>query len=129
MLGIVPPARQLPPEQDETGSGPLKSEFRIVGYRDGWFLIDKIEAPGAESPTPYPRALPQPYQGRGWVSSRMVGAGYAHSGLPEGNLFLSPHADAASSEIVDKNGKPPGAGRISSQDLRLFRMVGTRSDN
>jgi hypothetical protein len=58
--------------------------------------------------TPYPRALPQPYQGRGWVNSRMVGAAYAHSGLPEGNLFLSPHADAASSEIVDKNGNRLG---------------------
>ena len=104
VLGIVPPPRKLPPEQDETGSGPLKSEFRIIGYRDGWFLIDRIAAPGVTYGAPYPRALPQPYKGRGWVSTRMVGAAYAYGGLPNGNLFLSPHADAGSSEIVDQNG-------------------------
>jgi len=110
VLGIVPPRRKLPPDQNEAVNGPVKAEFRVIGYRDGWFLIDEIEAPGIAYGSPYPRALPKPYKGRGWVNGRMVGAAYANSGLPNGHLFLAPHADAASSEIVEQDGSLLGTG-------------------
>ena len=110
VLGIVPPPRKLPPDQNEAVAGPVKAEFRIVGYRDGWFLIDEIEAPGIKYGSPYPRALPKPYKGRGWVNSRMVGAAYANGGLPSGHLFVSPHADASSSEVLDQEGELLGVG-------------------
>lgn len=108
VLGIVPPPRRLPKEH-EFSSDPVKAEFRIIGHRDGWFLIENIKAPGVAYDAPYPRHLPQPFKGRGWVNGRMVGAAYANGGLPAGRLYLSPNADAAYKDTADKDGNPIGA--------------------
>ncbi len=100
VLGIVPPPRKLPKEDDFSGE-PVKSEFRVIGHRDGWFLIEHVKPPGVAYEVPYPRHLPQPFRGRGWVSGRMIGGALANGGLPEGRLYASPHADAASIEVMD----------------------------
>jgi hypothetical protein len=90
ILGVVPPPYKF------QGGDSYKSEFRIIGYRDGWFLIDDIGKPGAGyEDAPYPRTAPQPYRGRGWVRATMVGAAYANGGLPVSRLYEAPHADAA----------------------------------
>lgn len=108
VLGIVPPPRAMPKDRD-AGSGPIKAEFRIIGFRNGWFLIENIEAPGVRYDVSYPQHLPQPFKGRGWVNARLVGAAYANGGLPEGRLYLSPHADAGHLEAHDAGGNPIGA--------------------
>jgi hypothetical protein len=107
VLGIVPPPRKLPREHEFTNE-PVKSEFRVVGHRDGWFLIEDIQPPGVAYEAPYPRHLPQPFKGRGWVSGRMIGGALANGGLPQGRLYVSPHADAASIEVIDSHGNPIG---------------------
>jgi hypothetical protein len=109
VLGIVPPPRKMPKSREAFGPEPVRSEFKIVGAKDGWFLIDKIEAPGVPYDEVYPRNLPQPFKGRGWVNGRMVGAALANGGLPEGRLYASPHVDSASQEIMDKHGNRIGA--------------------
>ncbi|WP_424360468.1 hypothetical protein [Methylocystis parvus] len=98
ILGVAPPPHKFP---DDT----YKSEFSIVGYRDGWFLIEEILPPGkGYVDTPYPRSAPQPYRGRGWVKATMVGAAYATSGLPPGRLYDAPRADAASHRAKAREG-------------------------
>jgi hypothetical protein len=109
VLGIVPPPWKMPKDREVFGPEPVKAEFRIIGQKDGWFLIEKIKAPGTPYGEAYPRHLPQPFMGRGWVNGRMVGAAYAHGGLPEGRLYLSPHADAGFLDASDKSGNPISA--------------------
>ncbi len=84
VLGIVPPPRMMPKEEEAFGPGPARSEFRVIGYRDGWFLIDQVKAPGVAYDVPYPRHLPQGYKGRGWVNGRMIGGALANSGCCPG---------------------------------------------
>ncbi len=117
VVGIVPPPRKMPPEDDAFGSGPVKAEFRIAGYKDGWFLIDDIKAPGTPYDVTYPRSLPQPYKGRGWVNGKMVGAALANGGLPEGRVYAAPHADARSREVLNSEGN-----RISLDGTK-FRLL------
>ncbi len=107
VLGIVPPPRKLPKEEAFSGE-PVKSEFRVIGHRDGWFLIENVTPPGVAYEVPYPRHLPQPFKGRGWVNGRMIGGALANGGLPEGRLYVSPHADAASLEVIDSHGNRIG---------------------
>lgn len=98
ILGIVPPPHKFP---DDT----YKSEFTIIGFRDGWFLIEKIQPPGQDYvDMPYPRAAPQPFRGRGWVRATMVGAAYAYNGLPPGRLYSAPNAGAAFRQAKAKDG-------------------------
>ncbi len=104
ILGIVPPPRRDKRTESEFGDGPLKSEFAIFGYRDGWFLIGDIQAPGVRYEVPYPRSAPKPFKGRGWVHAKMVGGALANGGLPIGQIYLSPHADARAIEVRDDDG-------------------------
>jgi hypothetical protein len=102
VLGKLPPPRKFPRNEAAPPEG-LRSTFRIVGYRDGWFLIEGAKPPGGED---YPRGLPRPYSGRGWISARMAGAAFANSGLGGGWLWLSPHADAATRPAKSAAGEP-----------------------
>lgn len=109
ILGIVPPPRKMPRNSGLDIAGPVKAEFRIIGYRDGWFLIDTIKAPGVPYGEAYPRSLPQPYKGRGWVAASRVGAAPSNGGLPVGRLYKAPHAEAAYSTIESSDGSLFGA--------------------
>jgi hypothetical protein len=108
-LGIVPPPWKAPPQAEAFGPEPLRAEFRVVGHRDGWFLIDRIQAPGAPYGLGDPRRLPQPFKGRGWVAGSMVGGAYAHAGMPAGRLYDAPQADASWHEARDSHGQPISA--------------------
>jgi hypothetical protein len=44
--------------------GVALPEIQVIGFKDGWFLIE-----GAAYPEPYPS---QPYTGRGWVEGKFV---------------------------------------------------------
>ena len=94
VLGIVPPPRVMPKKYDAFGPEPVKAEFKVIGYRDGWFLIDEIKAPGVPYDAPYPASLPKPFKGRGWVAGNKVGAAPAFTGLPFGRLYKAPHVEA-----------------------------------
>jgi hypothetical protein len=114
VLGVVPPPRKLP---GEFGNEPFRSEFRIIGHQQGWFLIDEVRAPGVRYGATHPRSLPQSIKGRGWVKSELVGAAYANGGLSENSLYISPHADANAGEVLSADGNPAMGGLPPSRIL------------
>lgn len=120
VLGKIPPPWKAPDrsgDADET----YRSEFRIIGYRDGWFLIRNISAPGVAYGERYPRNLPQPFRGQGWVSARLVGAALANANLPPGRLYLAPSTHAATRPAM-RQGEPISTGDIVQ---RLHACSGT----
>lgn len=97
VLGTLsPPYRLKLGGRENTPDGGWLTEFRIVGFRDGWFLIEGATPPGKsyEDETLYPRNAPKPYSGRGWVAANKVGAAYANGGTKMGGLFQAPFTDA-----------------------------------
>ena len=97
VLGKLPPPYRLKMGGSEnTPEGGWLTEFRIIGFKDGWFLIESATPPGKayEDDKRYPRNAPKPYAGRGWVAASKVGANYANGGTRMGGLFQAPHIDA-----------------------------------
>ncbi|TYO63934.1 SH3 domain-containing protein [Bradyrhizobium hipponense] len=97
VIGTLPPPYRLKLGGSEnTPDGGWLTEFRIIGFRDGWFLIEGAKPPGKdyEDETKYPRNAPKPYAGRGWVAANKVGAAYANGGTRMGGLFQAPFVDA-----------------------------------
>lgn len=109
ILGRVPPPWTPPGGEGEAAT--YRAEFDIAGYRDGWFLIRNIRAPGADYGETYPRGRPQPFRGQGWVSARMVGAALANGGLPAGHLLQAPNEHAAT-RPVSRAGEPVSTGDV-----------------
>ncbi|MFB6420782.1 MULTISPECIES: SH3 domain-containing protein [Bradyrhizobium] len=116
VLGTLPPPYRLKLGGTEnTPEGGWLTEFRIIGFRDGWFLIEGAKPPGKdyEDEKRYPRNAPKPYAGRGWVAANKVGASYANGSARAGGLFQAPFVDAkwtpAQRELggpVDADGGP-----------------------
>ena len=80
---------------ENTPQGGWLTEFSIIGFKDGWFLIEGAEPPGKNyEGESYPRNAPKPYAGRGWVAANKVGAQYANGSTRMGGLFQAPHTDA-----------------------------------
>lgn len=97
VLGTLPPPYRLKlGGAENTPDGGWLTEFRIIGFKDGWFLIEGARPPGKdyEDEKRYPRNAPKPYAGRGWVASNKVGAAYANGGTRAGGLFQAPFVDA-----------------------------------
>ena len=97
VLGTLPPPYRLKTGGSEnTPEGGWLTEFRIIGFKDGWFLIEGATPPGKEyeDEKKYPRNAPKPYAGRGWVAANKVGANYANGGTRMGGLFQAPFVDA-----------------------------------
>jgi hypothetical protein len=97
VLGTLPPPYRLKMGGSEnTPEGGWLTEFRIIGFKDGWFLIEGATPPGKEyeDEKKYPRNAPKPYAGRGWVAANKVGASYANGGTRMGGLFQAPFTDA-----------------------------------
>ena len=97
VLGTLPPPYRLKMGGSEnTPEGGWLTEFRIIGFKDGWFLIEGATPPGKqyEDENKYPRNAPKPYAGRGWVAASKVGANYANGGTRMGGLFQAPYVDA-----------------------------------
>jgi hypothetical protein len=97
VLGTLPPPYRLKMGGSEnTPDGGWLTEFRIIGFKDGWFLIEGAAPPGKEYEDEklYPRNAPKPYAGRGWVAANKVGANYANGSTRMGGLFQAPFVDA-----------------------------------
>ena len=97
VLGTLPPPYRLKMGgRENTPDGGWLTEFRIIGFKDGWFLIEGATPPGKdyEDEKFYPRNAPKPYAGRGWVAANKVGANYANGGTRMGGLFQAPFVDA-----------------------------------
>lgn len=111
VLGRLPPPFRYRSGADGPDGG-YRTEFRIVGYRDGWFLIEAAEPPGQryESERTYPRRHPKPYAGRGWIAASMVGAQYANGGTRMGGLFAEPREDSVWTPARDASNEPIGVG-------------------
>ncbi|MDP3547102.1 MAG: hypothetical protein Q8S29_13070 [Phreatobacter sp.] len=110
IVGRIPPPWKAPDSSGDT-SDTYRAEFRIVGFRDGWFLIRDITAPGVAYGERYPRNRPQPYRGQGWVSARLVGAALANGGLVPGQLHQAPSEHAATRAAM-RQGEPVSTGDI-----------------
>jgi hypothetical protein len=109
VLGTLPPPYRLKMGGSEnTPEGGWLTEFRIIGSRDGWFLIEGATPPGRryEDEKKYPRNAPKPYAGRGWVAANKVGANYANGGTRMGGLFQAPFVDAKWTQAMRKLGGP-----------------------
>jgi hypothetical protein len=109
VLGTLPPPYRLKMGGSEnTPDGGWLTEFRIIGFKDGWFLIEGATPPGKkyEDEEKYPRNAPKPYAGRGWVAANKVGANYANGGTRMGGLFQAPFADAKWMPAQRKLGGP-----------------------
>ena len=76
VLGKLPPPNGSRGWQRKHTEGGWLTEFRIIGFKDGWFLIEGATPPGKEyeDEKKYPRNAPKPYAGRGWVAANKVGA-------------------------------------------------------
>lgn len=97
VLGTLPPPYRLKlGGAENTPDGGWLTEFRIIGFKDGWFLIEGAKPPGKdyEDEKRYPRSAPKPYAGRGRVASNKVGASYANGATRMGGLFQAPFVDA-----------------------------------
>jgi len=109
VLGTLPPPYKLKMGGAEnTPEGGWLTEFRVIGSRDGWFLIEGATPPGQryEDEKKYPRTAPKPYAGRGWVAANKVGANYANGGTRMGGLFQAPFIDAKWTLAQRKLGGP-----------------------
>ena len=96
VLGTLPPPYKFRSTSENAPDGGWLTEFRIIGFKDGWFLIEGATPPGKEyeDESVYPRNHPKPYSGRGWVAASKVGAQYANGDTRMGGLFQAPHVDA-----------------------------------
>jgi hypothetical protein len=109
VLGTLPPPYRLKMGGSEnTPEGGWLTEFRIIGFKDGWFLIEGATPPGKayEDEKKYPRNAPKPYAGRGWVAANKTGASYANGGTRMGGLFQAPFTDAKWTQAARKLGGP-----------------------
>ena len=97
VLGTLPAPYKFKAKDgsENTPEGGWLTEFNIIGFKDGWFLIQGAQPPGKDyEGESYPRNAPKPYAGRGWVSANKVGANYANGDTRMGGLYQAPHSDA-----------------------------------
>lgn len=98
VFGTIPPPFKFKAKNksENTPEGGWLTEFQVIGYKDGWFLIENAGPPGKEyeSEDFYPKNPPKPYSGRGWVAGNKIGAQYANGSTRMGGLFQAPSVDA-----------------------------------
>ncbi|KAA2235910.1 hypothetical protein [Salinarimonas soli] len=79
----------------------LSLEVSILGFRDGWFLIDEIRLPLRHEG---PRRGLRPYRERGWVEARFLTGVIGHTGQALGEMRQAPSTDAALVEAFAPEG-------------------------
>jgi hypothetical protein len=111
VLGTLPPRFKIRGGGEAAPPEGYATEFKIIGFKEGWFLIEGAQPPGKEyeSTRGYPKNAPKPYPGRGWVAGNKVGANFANGQTRMGGLFQAPHADAPWTRVVDRHGNEIGA--------------------
>ena len=117
-----------PPMKDPDIGETLAQELSIIGYRDGWFLIDtRIEAEDAgDTPAARP-GRKRWFEGRGWISARMAGARTAYSGLGEHKLFAAPSVHAHWTVGRGKERQPDDGATALSAASMPARLIGRSS--
>ncbi len=127
ILGRLAPAQKATKIDNEDvppGDQLWRTEFQVVGFREGWFLIDKALHPYDD---PNRRSVlgrrstggVKTYSGRGWISLKDVGGKYTyhHRGLPNGALFSEPSSDAARLPAKNALGDPIQGGNSPKRVL------------
>jgi hypothetical protein len=103
VIGRLPP----PFRTKNAPEGGWLTEFKVIGYREGWFLIEGAIPPGKDyEDESYPARHPKPFAGRGWVAASKVGAQFANSGTQTGGLFQAPNIQARWTPAKDSTGQP-----------------------
>ena len=118
LLGTLPPRYSFDGASEAAPDEGFFTEFDIIGYRDGWFMIEHAEPPGRDyaDVDSYPDDHPEPFAGRGWIPADRVGAQYANgdmpvravdeNGAPVGGLYQAPSIDAAWTPALNAYGSP-----------------------
>lgn len=85
------PAVRFTPASEAAPNEGYRTEFRIVGAKDGWFLIQAATPPGKPyvDDGEYPKRSSRAFAGRSFVPAGMVGAQYANGGTRMGGLSPS----------------------------------------
>jgi hypothetical protein len=111
ILGTLPPPYRFKAKGNNVPEGGWRTEFLVIGFKDGWFLIQGAKPPGQEYEDArlYPKDHPRPYAGRGWVAGNKIGANFANGATRMGGLFQAPDADAQWRRVTDRNGNEIGA--------------------
>lgn len=99
------PVRFRPEMEVSSYDDVWRVPFRIIGYRDGWFLIDGA-SPHDPSQHVIPARATRTFTGRGWVAAGMVGSALTSGGTRLGGLFQAPHVEAKWTPARDAQGKP-----------------------
>jgi hypothetical protein len=117
ILGTLSPP--LRTSGSDAEAEPYRTEFRIRGYKTGWFLIEGATPPGSdyEDPASLPLEAPKPFSGRGWVAASKIGASFANGGTRAGGLFAKPSARAPWRPAREKDGSPIQVGGFPKRIL------------
>ena len=110
ILGTLPPPYKFKARGANVPPEGWRTEFLVIGTKDGWFLIQGAKPPGQEyeDARVYPKNHPRPYAGRGWVAGNKIGANFANGATRMGGLFQAPDADARWTRVTDRNGNEIG---------------------
>ena len=108
VLGTLPPPFKIRRSDADQPDDGYHTEFTIIGFRDGWFLIEGAKPPGKEYEPDRPLKFPKVYAGRGWVAANKVGASFANGATRGGGLFQAPHVDARWTRVPDRHGNEIG---------------------
>ena len=92
------------------GAGELP-EFKVIGFKDGWFLIE-----GAAYPEPY---RPKLHSGRGWVAGNLL-----TTELLRNMLKQAPNETAA--DVVDP--EVDGGAVSNPQSVKMRRIIACSGD-
>lgn len=110
VLGTLPPPFKVPRSDADGPPEGWHTEFDVIGFKDGWFLIEGAKPPGKEYEREGRRiAWPKVYAGRGWVAGNKIGANFANGQTRMGGLFQAPHPDARWTRVTDQHGNEIGA--------------------
>lgn len=127
ILGRLAPAQRATKvdNEDVPPSDQLwRTEFQVVGFREGWFLIEKALHPYDD---PNRRSVlgrrstggVKTYAGRGWISLKDMGGKYTyhHRSLPNGALYSEPNTEAVRLPAKNGRGDPIQGGNSPKQVL------------
>lgn len=112
---LAPPMKASPKDEAEPVDGLWRTTFRIIGFKDGWFLIENGRHPFDDPETVAnigrrSTGAVKTFSGRGWIAGSLVGGQYANTGLPpNGALYAEPREGAMLLPAKTKLGAPIGA--------------------
>lgn len=111
---IMPEDEEMPPFENL-----FRTQFSIIGYRSGWFLIENAAHPYEKEGSGYHdrrRLLGmKSYSGRGWIPAEVVGGILSDRAKPEfGAIWQEPRKDADKLP-VKSGGRPYGEGSYAEK--------------